>query len=63
MTNGAVIDGEPDSTANEWDIPVTTGLQSRNVIWFSDTNPKVWTLSAGTHQLIVRGREAITRSR
>jgi hypothetical protein len=47
-----------------WDVPVTTGLMSRTVSWRGngtfDVNqfaPKVFSLSAGTHQLIVRGRE------
>ena len=54
------IDAEP-STAMVWHIPVTSGLESRTVTWWPDTEPKVWTLNAGVHQLIVRGREANAR--
>jgi hypothetical protein len=51
------IDAEP-STAMVWGIPVTSGLESRTVTWWPDPEPKVWTLNAGVHQLIIRGREA-----
>ena len=44
-----------------WSIPVTSGLESRTVTWSPDTEPKVWTLNAGVHQLIIRGREANAR--
>jgi hypothetical protein len=54
------IDAEP-STAMVWHIPVTSGLESRTVTWSPDTEPKVWTLNAGVHQLIIRGREANAR--
>ena len=54
------IDAEP-STAMVWHIPVTQGLESRTVTWPPGTEPKVWTLNAGVHQLIVRGREANAR--
>jgi hypothetical protein len=54
------IDAEP-STAMVWHIPVTSGLESRTVTWSPDTEPKVWTLNAGLHQLIIRGREANAR--
>jgi len=52
-----------------WDIPVSTNLTSRTVSWRGKGNgdpasaeflPKVFTLSAGTHQLIIRGHEANT---
>ena len=52
-----------------WDIPVCSTLTSRTVSWRGNGNgdpassqysPKVFTLSAGTHQLIIRGREANT---
>jgi hypothetical protein len=58
------IDAEPTDPLMIWDVPVTTGLMSRTVSWRGngtfDVNqfaPKVFSLSAGTHQLIVRGRE------
>ena len=54
------IDAEP-STAMVWRIPVTSGLESRTVTWSPDTEPKVWTLNTGVHQLIIRGREADAR--
>jgi len=59
------IDGEPTDPYMVWHIPVTTGLQRRPVSWqgngtvdSSQFAPKVFALSAGTHQLIIRGREA-----
>ena len=59
------MDAEPTDPLMIWDIPGTTGLASRTVSWrgngTADANqfaPKVFTLSAGLHQLIVRGREA-----
>jgi len=66
------IDAQPTDPTMIWDIPVTTGFASRTVSWrgtgtVSSTSasgltaqygPKVFSLSAGTHQLIVRGRES-----
>jgi len=59
------IDGQPADPSMIWDVPPTTGFTNQVVSWRgtgSDTvpqfSPKVFTLSAGTHQLIVRGREA-----
>jgi hypothetical protein len=63
------IDAEPTDPLMIWDIPVTTGLTSRTVSWrgngtgdpaLAQFSPKVFTLSAGTHQLIIRGRAANT---
>ena len=51
------IDAEPSSTM-VWGIPVTSGTSLRVATWGSDPAPKVWTLQAGSHQLIIRGREA-----
>ena len=65
------IDAPPADPTMIWDIPVTTGLTSQTVSWRGNgtvsTNnpsgmtaqyaPKVFSLSAGTHQLTVRGRE------
>ena len=51
------IDAEP-SSAMIWDIPVTSGFENRTATWRPETTPNVWTLSAGSHQLIIRGREA-----
>lgn len=59
------IDAEPQDPYMVWDIPVTTGVQSRLAAWRGngtfDNNqftPKVFNLAAGAHQLIIRGREA-----
>jgi Big-like domain-containing protein/parallel beta helix pectate lyase-like protein len=59
------IDAEPADPTMIWDIPVTSGLTERTVSWrgsgtFDSAQfaPKVFNLSAGTHTLIVRGREA-----
>lgn len=61
------IDAEPQSGSYMvWDIPPTFGvIESRIVSWFgngppSQFVPKVFNLSPGPHQLIVRGREANT---
>jgi hypothetical protein len=63
------IDAEPTDPLMIWDIPVTTGLTSRTVSWrgngtgdpaLAQYSPKVFTLFAGTHQLIIRGRAANT---
>ena len=63
------IDAEPTDPVMIWDIPVGPGLVSRTVSWrgngtedpaSAQYSPKVFTLSAGTHQLIIRGREANT---
>jgi sulfur relay (sulfurtransferase) complex TusBCD TusD component (DsrE family) len=62
------LDAEPADPTMIWDIPVTSGLAERTASWRGngtpDSNefaPKVFTLTAGTHQLIVRGREANTQ--
>ncbi|MEW6301933.1 MAG: Ig-like domain-containing protein [Verrucomicrobiota bacterium] len=59
------IDAEPIDPTMIWDIPLTSGLEERAVSWRgsgtvenNEFAPKVFTLTAGTHQLIVRGREA-----
>jgi len=51
------IDAEP-TTAMIWNIPVTAGFEERTATWSPDTASKVWSLNAGVHQLIIRGREA-----
>jgi hypothetical protein len=67
-----IIDAQPTDPTMIWDIPVTTGFASRTVSWrgngtVSSTSPsgltaqygqKVFSLMAGTHQLVIRGREA-----
>ncbi len=59
------IDTEPTDPLAIWDIPVTSGFESRTVAWrgtgtdvISQFDPKIFSLSTGTHQLIIRGREA-----
>jgi len=59
------MDGEPTDPTMIWDPPVTTGFTNLVVSWRgtgTDTNnqfaPQVFSLASGTHQLIVRGREA-----
>jgi hypothetical protein len=56
------IDGEPTSPTMVWDIPVYAGFTNQLVSWRgtgpTPISPQVWTLTAGIHQLIIRGREA-----
>lgn len=59
------IDAEPTDPMMIWDVSVTSGLIDRTVSWRGNGTPqnnqfapKIFTLAAGTHQLIVRGREA-----
>jgi hypothetical protein len=61
------IDADPVDPTMIWDIPVTSGFEQRvvswrgNGAWNSDQFvPKVFDLSAGTHQLVLLGREANT---
>ena len=51
------IDAEP-TTNMIWNIPDYAGLTNEVVTWGTSTTPQVWSLNAGTHQLIIRGREA-----
>ncbi len=58
------IDADPTDPTMIWDVPLTSGLEERVVSWrgngtfdSAQFTPKVFNLSAGTHQLIVRGRE------
>jgi hypothetical protein len=53
------IDSEPTSAAT-WHIGVTQGLEERSVSWGGSSAPQVFTLSAGQHELIFRGREPMT---
>lgn len=63
------IDDEPTSPDMIWDImPLTNGFEERTVSWRGsgtfDNNefvPKRFTLSAGNHELIIRGRESNTK--
>jgi hypothetical protein len=58
------IDAEPVDPGSICHIPVTSGAQTRTVSWQGNGTfdnpqfvPKVFSLSAGTHELIIRGRE------
>jgi hypothetical protein len=65
------IDSEPTDPTMIWDIiPFTNGFESRTVGWrgtgtFNDPQfpVKDFNLSSGTHQLIIRGREANVKMR
>jgi hypothetical protein len=61
------IDAEPQDPYTVWQIPVTTGFETRIVAWQGNGTwdnsqfvPKIFALTQGTHQLIIRGREAGT---
>ena len=63
------IDAQPVDPTMAWDVfPLTTGFQNELVSWRgtgSDTNnqfiPKIFSLTAGAHQIIFAGREAGTQ--
>jgi Bacterial Ig domain/Fibronectin type III domain len=62
------VDGEPTDPLMIWDIPVTSGFTNQIATWRGDGtttsaqfSPKIFNLTAGTHQLYVRGREADTQ--
>jgi hypothetical protein len=59
------IGAEPSDPYMIWDVPVTSGFENRTASWRGSgtfDSPefpiKVFNLSAGTHQLVVIGREA-----
>ncbi|HWQ90589.1 MAG TPA: hypothetical protein VN673_02875, partial [Clostridia bacterium] len=59
------IDGEPSDPSMIWDMPVTTGFSNQTVSWRGNGTdvanqfvPAVFNLTAGTHYLVIRGREA-----
>jgi hypothetical protein len=57
------VDSQPTDPTMICNVPVSSTLAPWNVTWqgISDTVPKMFYLSAGTHQIIVRGREANTQ--
>jgi hypothetical protein len=63
------IDAPPTDPVMIWDIqPLTSGFENRTVCWRGNGTdlapqivPKVFNLSAGSHQLIIIGREAGTQ--
>ncbi len=59
------IDTEPTDPYTIWDIPVTSGFETRSLSWrgngLADSytiNPKTFYLTQGSHNLILIGREA-----
>jgi hypothetical protein len=54
------IDAEPTSPDMVWDMALTSGFVNQTVTWRQSGGvlPQVWTLTAGVHELIIRGREA-----
>ncbi len=62
------IDGEPQGEDMTWTVPLTVGFEDRFVSWPGtgscvnpQFSPKVFHLSPGSHELVVRGREANTK--
>ncbi|HWB03271.1 MAG TPA: hypothetical protein VG796_09625 [Verrucomicrobiales bacterium] len=61
------IDTEPEAPAMIWDIALTKGFEKRRVSWRGNGTesknqftPRTFFLTAGKHQLIIRGREGNT---
>jgi hypothetical protein len=54
------VDGEPIDPTMIWDVPMTSGFEARTATWRGDggITPKRFTLAAGSHTFIIRGREA-----
>lgn len=52
------LDTEPTATEMTWKMPVTSGFELRRVTREGSAIPQFWDLNVGTHQLIIRGREA-----
>ena len=56
------IDAEPTAPTMIWDVPAYAGFTNQFVTWrLPGTNAVIreaWSLTAGTHELIFRGREA-----
>jgi hypothetical protein len=62
------IDSQPLAPLAIWDVSTTSGFEQRIVSWRgngtdvdSEFAPKVFTLTQGVHQLIIRGRESGTK--
>ena len=62
------IDAEPTDPLMIWDTEVSTGFTNQTVCWRGtgtttapQFSPQIFTLAAGSHQLIIRGREANTQ--
>ena len=59
------IDAQPQDPGMIWDMPVTSGFEQRIISWRGNGTdvsnqfvPQIFNLTAGTHQLIIVGREA-----
>jgi hypothetical protein len=62
------IDAQPQDPTMIWDVTLTSGFEQRLISWRGTGTdaadqfvPKIFTLSEGTHQLIIIGREANTQ--
>ena len=62
------VDAQPTDPFMIWDVPVRNGFTNETVSWVGNGAvgspqyaPKVFTLAAGQHQLIIRGREGNTQ--
>ncbi len=58
------VDSEPANSDTIWNIPMTQGFEERTVSWRGSDSPsaaefapQVFALSAGEHELIIRGSE------
>ncbi len=54
------VDADPGDNLI-WDIPITSGVESRAMQWRGETNAHEFPLMTGKHELIIRGREAGTQ--
>jgi hypothetical protein len=53
------VDAEPQDPLMIWDVIPTTGFEERPGSWRGEGGgPKIFNLAAGTHTVVVRGREA-----
>jgi hypothetical protein len=62
------IDAQPQDPSMIWDVTVTTGFEQQLVSWRGNGTdvsdqfvPQIFNLTAGTHRLIIVGREANTQ--
>jgi hypothetical protein len=58
------MDNDPNSATMIWDAPVASGFVNRTASWRGtgtqsspQFSPKIFTLTAGNHQLILRGKD------
>jgi len=55
------IDSQPTDPLMIWDVSISTNFVQQTVTWRDGLARHIFNLSAGNHQLIVRGREAGTQ--